>query len=120
MADSFSWVTLLPAIGFGGLIAAIVTAFVNYIVKEREFYIDISNQKINAISKSKPHVFQLSRYYILLSQQLRYAITYIHRIKDRYVYIADTMGNLLFGDIFTSPYDYKKTFSEIFDLRLGR
>ena len=74
MADAYSWLTLLPAIGFGGLVAALVTAFVNYIVKQREFYIDISNQKMTAISKLKPQLVQLSEYYMYFATQLRYAI----------------------------------------------
>lgn len=64
--------SILPIIGFGGIVAAAVTFFGNFVIKEREYYIGISKDKMDAISKSKPYIVQLIRYYSSLSAQLKY------------------------------------------------
>ena len=75
MADP--WIAILSVIGVGGVTGALLTAFANYTIKEREYYIDVSKNKIAAISKLKHYVIQLSRYYNLLAKLLSPRLTEI-------------------------------------------
>jgi hypothetical protein len=70
-----SYIPILTAIGFGGIISALITFFANSIIKRREQYLDIAKYKIDAISKSKQYVIQLARCYNTLSGYLLQART---------------------------------------------
>ncbi len=74
MLEIVAWSTIFTAIGFGGIVAALVTAFVNYVIKEREIYIDVSKHKMDTFSKSKHYLVQLSDYYRHLSRLLDYGL----------------------------------------------
>ena len=75
MAELSFWTDIFPALGIGTILAGLITAFANYMIKEREYYIDIAKDKLVAISKLKPYVVQLARYYNLLSRQLTYGLS---------------------------------------------
>jgi hypothetical protein len=61
-----TWIATFTAIGFGAIMAAVVTYAGNRWMKKREEYIDLSKYKIDTITKQKHYLFQLKRYYWLL------------------------------------------------------
>jgi hypothetical protein len=66
LSENINWATL----GLGAIIGAGITAFINFIIKEREFYRDIVKHKIESVSKSKSNAIQLSEWYRKLVKTL--------------------------------------------------
>lgn len=69
--DTSSPFAPFAAIGFGGIVAGLITFLGNYWIKNRDHYLEVANNKVDTISKQKHYLFQLQQYYAIVHGLIR-------------------------------------------------